>query len=72
MNRRDLGLGAAAAALASVLSGRALALFEYDYMVPLLSPEAAAYLATATELACPVLLAAGLAALRLWGDSDGS
>lgn len=38
-----------------------LALFEYEYQVPILPPEIAAYLATAVELSCPVLLAIGLA-----------
>lgn len=38
-----------------------LALFEHEYQVPLLSPELAAILSTATELTFPVLLALGLA-----------
>lgn len=38
-----------------------LALFEQEYQVPLLSPELAAWLGTATELTFPVLLALGLA-----------
>lgn len=38
-----------------------LALFQYEYSVPLLPPEMAAYLGTAAELALPVLLALGLA-----------
>lgn len=38
-----------------------LTLFEYEYAVPLLSTEMAAYLGTATELVLPVLLALGLA-----------
>ncbi|HHI94018.1 MAG TPA: DoxX family protein [Gammaproteobacteria bacterium] len=38
-----------------------LYLFEYEYAVPLLSPEMAAYLGTAAELSLPVLLAFGLA-----------
>jgi putative oxidoreductase len=38
-----------------------LALFEYEFAVPLLSPAVAAYLGTATELGLPVLLALGLA-----------
>jgi putative oxidoreductase len=38
-----------------------LALFEYEYAVPLLSTEMAAYLGTAAELVLPVLLALGLA-----------
>lgn len=38
-----------------------LALFEHEYQVPLLSPELAAWLGTATELTFPVLLAFGLA-----------
>lgn len=37
-----------------------IALFENEYAVPLLSPELAAYLGTATELAIPVLLVLGL------------
>lgn len=38
-----------------------LALFEYEYDVPLLPTELAAYLATAAELTLPVLLALGIA-----------
>jgi putative oxidoreductase len=38
-----------------------LALFEYEYAVPFLSPVTAAYLGTAAELVLPVLLALGLA-----------
>lgn len=38
-----------------------LTLFEYEYAVPLLPPEWAAYLGTAAELSLPVLLALGLA-----------
>ena len=38
-----------------------LYLFEYEYAVPFLSPEIAAYLGTAAELSLPVLLALGLA-----------
>lgn len=38
-----------------------LALFEYEFAVPLFSPVAAAYLGTAAELGLPVLLALGLA-----------
>lgn len=38
-----------------------LALFEYEYAVPLLPPVAAAWLSTAAELSLPVLLALGLA-----------
>ena len=37
-------------------------LFAEEYAVPVLSPEVAAYLATAAELICPVLLVLGLAA----------
>lgn len=37
-----------------------IALFENEYAVPLLPPELAAYLGTATELALPVLLVLGL------------
>ena len=37
-------------------------LFQNEYKVPLLSPELAAYMATAVELTCPVLLVLGLAA----------
>lgn len=36
-------------------------LFEYEYEVPVLPPELAAYLGTATELGLPILLAIGLA-----------
>ena len=39
-----------------------LMLFEYEYAVPLIAPAFAAYLATAAELALPVLLVLGLAA----------
>jgi putative oxidoreductase len=35
-------------------------LFTYEYQVPILSPEVAAYLGTATEFVFPVLLAFGL------------
>ena len=38
-----------------------LLLFENEYQVPLLSPEAAAWLGTGAELVFPVLLAVGLA-----------
>ena len=38
-----------------------LALFEHEYHVPLLSPQLAALLGTATELTFPMLLALGLA-----------
>ena len=38
-----------------------LLLFENEYQVPLLSPEAAAWLGTGAELVLPVLLALGLA-----------
>lgn len=38
-----------------------LTLFEYEYSVPLLAPPVAALLATAAELALPVLLLLGLA-----------
>jgi putative oxidoreductase len=37
-----------------------LALFEYEYQVPYLSPELAAYMGTAGELLLPVLLVLGL------------
>lgn len=37
-------------------------LFRDEYNVPLVPPEVAAYLATAVELACPVLLVLGLGA----------
>jgi len=39
-----------------------VALFTYEYQVPLLSPEVAASLATGTELVFPVLLVLGLVA----------
>lgn len=39
-----------------------IALFTYEYQVPLLSPEVAAVLGTATELFFPVLLVLGLGA----------
>ena len=38
-----------------------LTLFEYEYAVPFLPPEIAAYLGTAAELTLPVLLVLGLA-----------
>lgn len=38
-----------------------LMLFEYEYEVPLLPPDIAAYAGTAAELSLPILLAAGLA-----------
>ncbi len=38
-----------------------VALFANEYRVPLLPPELAAFLATAVELTCPVLLVLGLA-----------
>ncbi len=38
-----------------------VALFSYEYSVPFLSPELAAYLGTCVELVFPVLLALGLA-----------
>lgn len=38
----------------------AIMLFQYEYEVPLLSPEVAAYLGTFTELFFPVLLVLGL------------
>ncbi len=38
-----------------------LALFEYEFAVPLLSPPVAAWLGTAAELGLPALLALGLA-----------
>ena len=41
--------------------GGTLALFEYEYAVPLLSPAVAAWLGTAAELSLPVLLVLGLA-----------
>lgn len=37
-------------------------LFRDEYRVPLLPPEIAAYLGTAAELICPILIIAGLAA----------
>jgi putative oxidoreductase len=37
-----------------------LALFEYEYAVPLLPPHLAAYLGTAVELLAPIFLALGL------------
>lgn len=40
----------------------ALALFEYEYKVPILPHELAAYSATAVELLCPILLFIGLGA----------
>ena len=37
-------------------------LFQYEYKVPVIPPEIAAYLATAFELCCPILLIFGFAA----------
>ena len=37
-----------------------IALFKYEYQVPVISPEIAAYFATAFELTCPILLVLGL------------
>ena len=37
-----------------------LSLFKYEYKVPLIDPEVAAYLTTTLELVCPVLLIIGL------------
>ena len=52
-------------------SGTTLALFREEYMLPLLSPEVASYMATAAELSLPILLFLGLftrpAALALLG-----
>ncbi len=52
-------------------SGNTLALFKHEYQLPILSPELAAYTATAAELALPPLLILGLftryAALALLG-----
>lgn len=52
-------------------SGTTLALFREEYMLPLLSPEVASYMATAAELSMPILLFLGLftrpAALALLG-----
>lgn len=42
--------------------GGTLELFEYEYQVPLLPPMLAAYMGTAAELTCSVLLLVGLAA----------
>lgn len=39
-----------------------IALFQYEYKVPVINPELAAYLAAATELTCPILLTLGIAA----------
>ena len=41
--------------------GSTLALFEYEYAVPLLPPALAAWLGTAAELTLPVLLVLGIA-----------
>lgn len=40
----------------------ALDLFEYEYKVPILSHQVAAFLATTVELTCPILLTIGLMA----------
>jgi putative oxidoreductase len=40
-------------------SGKTLMLFEYEYQLPVISPQIAAYMATAAELALPVLLFVG-------------
>lgn len=42
------------------LSDSAISLFENEYNLPLIPPETAAYMATAAELALPLLLWAGL------------
>ena len=39
-----------------------LSLFRFEYKVPYIDPDLAAYLATTVELVCPVLLAVGLMA----------
>jgi putative oxidoreductase len=41
-------------------SGNTLALFKHEYQLPILSPNVAAYMATAAELSLPPLLIAGL------------
>jgi putative oxidoreductase len=38
-----------------------IALFQYEYKVPIINPELAAYMATMTELTCPILLTLGIA-----------
>lgn len=52
-------------------NGNTLALFTYEYKLPVIPPEIAAYMATAMELSMPVLILAGLltrfAALALLG-----
>ncbi len=52
-------------------SGNTLALFTYEYKLPVIPPEIAAYMATAAELSMPVLILAGFltrfAALVLLG-----
>ena len=52
-------------------NGNTLALFTYEYKLPVIPPEVAAYMATAMELSMPVLILAGLltrfAALALLG-----
>ncbi|MBX9805046.1 MAG: DoxX family protein [Alphaproteobacteria bacterium] len=40
--------------------GATISLFKYEYKVPLINPEIAAYLTTTFELVCPVLLVFGL------------
>jgi putative oxidoreductase len=52
-------------------NGNTLALFTYEYKLPVIPPEIAAYMATAMELSMPVLILTGLftrfAALALLG-----
>lgn len=45
--------------LAGWSSGNTLALFTYEYKLPLIPPEIAAYMATGLELSMPVLILAG-------------
>jgi putative oxidoreductase len=57
--------------LAGWSNGNTLALFTYEYKLPVIPPEIAAYMATAAELSMPVLILAGFltrfAALALLG-----
>lgn len=53
-------------AISKVVSwGSTLVLFKYDYVVPLLSPNVAAYIGTAAEFILPIFLILGLGG-RFW------
>ena len=51
-------------------NGNTLTLFTYEYKLPVIPPEIAAYMATAMELSMPVLILAGSSpALPPWCSS---